>query len=72
MGSLHWEVPTRMSTLAEPRLVWPVSTLTERLAAEIAGRILDGKLAAGERIIEASFASEFRVSHSPIRDAFRI
>lgn len=61
-----------MPAIVEPPTLGPVTTLTERLAAEMASRILDGSIAPGQRIIEASFASEFGVSHSPIRDAFRI
>lgn len=49
-----------------------LSTLPERIAQEIGGRIQTGAIPAGSRIVEAEIASEFGVSHSPVRDALRL
>jgi DNA-binding GntR family transcriptional regulator len=46
-------------------------TIPERIARVLAERIVDGAFPPGQRLIEASLAAEFGVSHGPIRDALR-
>lgn len=47
------------------------TTRTERLAADIAERILTGELAPGERLDEARLAERYGVSRTPVREALR-
>jgi DNA-binding GntR family transcriptional regulator len=47
------------------------ATLSETVAQSLAREIIDGKLAAGERLDENSIALRYRVSRSPVRDALR-
>lgn len=47
------------------------ATLSETVAQILATEIIDGKLAAGDRLDEQSLAQRFKVSRSPIRDALR-
>src|SRR3954471_17394910 len=47
-------------------------TLPEKIAAEIAERIVTGRYEPGERLVEAVLVKEFRVSHGPVRDALRV
>ncbi|MBY0437945.1 MAG: GntR family transcriptional regulator [Burkholderiales bacterium] len=47
------------------------STMPDRIARALATRIVDGALAPGQRLVEASIAAEFGVSHGPVRDALR-
>lgn len=47
------------------------ATIPDRIARALAGRIVEGLLAPGQRLIEANLAAEFRVSHGPVRDALR-
>lgn len=47
------------------------ATLTDEIADIIRERILNGKYAIGEKIIEAPLANEFCVSRTPIRQAFK-
>lgn len=52
------------------------STKTETIAAQIgkalAGRIIGGDLAPGERLRQDHIAAEFGASHVPVREAFRL
>lgn len=50
----------------------PTLTVSEQIAAQLGDRILDGRLAPGERIGEQEVADEFRVSRGPVREAIRI
>ncbi len=50
----------------------PTLTVPEQIAASIGERILDARLAPGERILEQELADEFKVSRGPVRDALRI
>jgi DNA-binding GntR family transcriptional regulator len=50
----------------------PTLTVPEQIAATLGDRILDGRLAPGERLIEHDIADAFRVSRGPVRDAIRI
>lgn len=50
----------------------PTLTVPEQVAAQIGDRIIAGRIAPGERIVEQDLALEFRVSRGPIRDAIRI
>jgi DNA-binding GntR family transcriptional regulator len=50
----------------------PTLTVPEQVAAQIGDRIIAGRIAPGERIVEQDLAVEFRVSRGPIRDAIRI
>jgi DNA-binding GntR family transcriptional regulator len=50
----------------------PTLTVPEQIAARIGDRILDGRLAPGQRILEQQLADEFAVSRGPVRDAIRI
>lgn len=50
----------------------PTLTVAEQIAAQIGDRIIAGRIAPGERIVEQDFAVEFRVSRGPVRDAIRI
>lgn len=45
-------------------------TLAERIADELAQRIIVGQLKPGERLRQEVFAHEFNTSHVPIREAF--
>ena len=45
--------------------------LVDRLAAAIQGRILSGEIATGARLRQASLASDFGVSRTPVREALR-
>lgn len=45
-------------------------TLAERIADELAQRIIVGALKPGERLRQEVFAHEFNTSHVPIREAF--
>ncbi|MBN9048078.1 MAG: GntR family transcriptional regulator [Rhizobiales bacterium] len=47
------------------------ATLSETVAQALATEIIDGKLAAGDRLDEQSLAQRFKVSRSPVRDALR-
>ena len=47
-------------------------TLPEQIAAEVGERIIDEKIAPGERIGEDQLARSFHVSRGPIRDALKI
>ena len=47
------------------------ATLSETVAQALAAEIIDGKLAAGDRLDEQSLAQRFKVSRSPVRDALR-
>ena len=47
------------------------STMPERIARVLAARIIEGGLSPGQRLVEASIAAEFGVSHGPVRDALR-
>jgi len=47
------------------------TTRTERLAADIAERILTGELAPGERLDEMRLAERYGVSRTPVREALR-
>jgi len=53
-----------MTTLAHKQL-W------EAVADRLRGDILDGRLAAGSRLVEADLAERFGVSRGPIRDALQ-
>jgi DNA-binding GntR family transcriptional regulator len=46
-------------------------TVADRIAAELADRILVGTLAPGTRLRQDVFAYEFGASHVPVREAFR-
>ncbi|WP_221794649.1 GntR family transcriptional regulator [Aquisediminimonas sediminicola] len=46
-------------------------TVVERIAEELAQRILDGRLAPGSRLRQEEFAFELGVSHVTVREAFR-
>jgi DNA-binding GntR family transcriptional regulator len=50
----------------------PSPVASQRIADEIAARILDGRLAPGARIVQDEIADEFRASRLPVRDALRI
>lgn len=50
----------------------PTLTVPEQVAAQVGDRIIAGRIAPGERIVEQDLAVEFRVSRGPIRDAIRI
>ena len=50
----------------------PTLSVPEQIAAELAQRILAGKLAPGERIAEQQVADEFQVSRGPVREAIRL
>jgi DNA-binding GntR family transcriptional regulator len=52
--------------------VVPTLTVPEQIAAQVGDRILDGRLAPGERIGEQELADEFQVSRGPVREALRI
>ena len=45
--------------------------LVDRLAAAIQGRILSGEISTGTRLRQASLASDFGVSRTPVREALR-
>jgi DNA-binding GntR family transcriptional regulator len=45
--------------------------LVDRLAAAIQARVLAGEFASGERLRQATLASEFGVSRTPVREALR-
>ena len=47
------------------------STMPDRIARALAARIIEGGLSPGQRLVEANIASEFGVSHGPVRDALR-
>jgi|APCry1669190288_1035285.scaffolds.fasta_scaffold24907_2 DNA-binding GntR family transcriptional regulator len=47
------------------------STVADRIADELAHRILVGALKPGERLRQEAFAYEFGASHVPVREAFR-
>ena len=46
-------------------------TLSDRIAATIAERIVEGHYAPGQRLVESNLAKQLNVSHGPIRDALR-
>lgn len=46
-------------------------TLSEKITATLAERIVDGTYPPGSRLIEALLSKEFGLSHGPIRDALR-
>lgn len=50
----------------------PTLTVPEQIAAQVGDRILDGRMAPGERIGEQELADEFAVSRGPVREAIRI
>ena len=47
-------------------------TLSDRIAAGLAKRIVEGEFLPGERLVEATIAGAIGVSHGPIRDALRL
>ena len=49
----------------------PKSTLREHIADGLRGAILRGDIAPGSPLVEASLASQFRVSRGPLREAIR-
>jgi GntR family transcriptional regulator, vanillate catabolism transcriptional regulator len=44
-----------------------MSTQVDRVVAELRGRILTGKLAPGERVVELKFTEQLEVSRTPLR-----
>lgn len=46
-------------------------SLTERIASVLADRIITGRIAPGERLLQDHLATEFGASHVPVREAFR-
>lgn len=50
----------------------PTLTVPEQIAAQLAERILDGRLAPGAKMVEQELAEEFGVSRAPLRNAVRI
>lgn len=56
-----------------PHAMEPLTrSLPEQIAARLAGRILSGAYAPGERIREEALAAEFAVSRGPAREALRM
>lgn len=49
----------------------PDDTLTSKISRELAGRIVRGEYAPGERLRQDHIAAEFGASHVPVREAFR-
>ena len=47
------------------------AALVDRLAAEIQARVLAGEFASGSRLRQATLATEFGVSRTPVREALR-
>jgi DNA-binding GntR family transcriptional regulator len=47
------------------------SCLSDHIRRELAGRILDGTLKPGERLVEMRIAAEFDSSQAPVREAIR-
>ncbi|MFO1198312.1 MAG: GntR family transcriptional regulator [Burkholderiaceae bacterium] len=66
----QWDGPVAFRLFADGSQ--PTLTVPEQIAAKVGDRILDGRLAPGERIREQSLADEFAVSRGPVREAIRI
>lgn len=49
-----------------------VLSLPEQIAAEVGDRIIAGRYAPGERLIEQELSDEFAASRGPVREALRI
>jgi DNA-binding GntR family transcriptional regulator len=47
------------------------STLQERIAAVLERDIVEGRISAGQRLLQNELASRFNVSHIPVREALR-
>jgi DNA-binding GntR family transcriptional regulator len=47
-------------------------TIPEQVAEELGAAIINGRLKAGDRLIEADLAAKFGISRGPVRDAIRI
>ena len=65
-----WEDAVRFELFAERTQL--TLSVPEQIAAEMAQRILTGKLGPGERIAEQQVADEFQVSRGPVREAIRL
>ena len=63
----QWEGAVAFRLFGDQAL--PTLTVPEQIAAQVGDRILDGRLAPGERIGEQELADEFRVSRGPVREA---
>ena len=50
----------------------PTLSVPDQIAAELAQRILAGKLMPGERVAEQQLADEFQVSRGPVRESIRL
>jgi DNA-binding GntR family transcriptional regulator len=46
-------------------------SISEELASDLRRKILDGELVSGQRLVETDLISEYRVSRSAIREAFK-
>jgi DNA-binding GntR family transcriptional regulator len=46
-------------------------SVAEQIASTLAERIISGRIAPGERLLQDHLATEFRASHVPVREAFR-
>ena len=66
----RWEGAVAFRLFGDSAL--PTLTVPEQIAAQVGDRILDGRLAPGERIGEQELADEFQVSRGPVREALRI
>lgn len=47
-------------------------SLSDQIASEIGARIVTGRYAPGERLLEQQISTEFQVSRNPVREALRI
>jgi DNA-binding GntR family transcriptional regulator len=52
-----------------PRIVFEHKQLWESIADQLRDEVLDGRLAAGSRLLETELAERFGVSRGPVRDA---
>src|ERR1700712_4281578 len=54
-----------------PETVGRTGETVERIAAELKGRILDGRLAPGQRLISRDMVEQLGISRGSLREAFR-
>lgn len=47
-------------------------SVAEQIASTLAERIISGRITPGERLLQDHLATEFRASHVPVREAFRL
>lgn len=62
LAQIHWGQTQKMAAMS----------LSDQIANEIAARIVTGRCAPGERLLEQQISAEFEVSRNPVREALRI